>query len=699
MALEGITDASPSEVVVTVGSQQGLDLVTRVFVDPGDVILAEGPSYVGALGVFQAAEARVRHVAMDDDGLIPEALEEALVDCRANGDRVKFLYTVPNFHNPAGVTLSEPRREAIIALAEKHDLLVIEDNPYGLLGFEREPLRALRARNSQRVIYLGSFSKTFSPGLRVGWVLAPLAVREKLVLATEAQVLCPPSLTQYAVARYLDTQPWREQIKLFTELYRERRDATLESLAALMPAGTTWTRPDGGFYVWLKLPHGLDAKLMQPRAVNAHVAYVPGIGFYADGNGREYMRLSYCYPEPDQIREGVRRLARVIEAELDLHSTFDRVDTGTFRAVRPGATTPDASSARPTATPTRTADERDRPAPAPRDRDRAAPAARRRPRRRPDLRARGQPLLGHPGVGGAASAPASTPSSGTPTPSLLPGLAASPADAVFIALHGATGEDGALRAVLDLAGVPYVGSPAAACRLAWDKPAAKSVVRSAGRHDAGLGGAAAQHVPRARRRRGARPDRRPARPAADGEAGQRRLGPGRAEGQPGRGPARRDGQLLRLRRHRAWSSGSSRAWSSRCRSIDLGDGPGGAAGRRDRPRVRRLRLHRRATRRASPSTTRRPGCRDDVAARAAALAVRVHEVLGLADLSRTDAIVASGRRGALPRGERLPGTHRDVDVPDGRRGRRLRARRGPRPAARPPGRESSADVTPTPLRP
>jgi 2-aminoadipate transaminase len=329
MALEGITDASASEVVVTVGSQQGLDLVTRVFVDPGDVILAEGPSYVGALGVFQAAQARVRHVAMDDHGLIPEALEEALADCRANGDRVKFLYTVPNFHNPAGVTLSEPRREAIVALAEKHDLLIIEDNPYGLLGFEHEPLRALRARNNQRVIYLGSFSKTFSPGLRVGWVLAPLA---------EAQVLCPPSLTQYAVARYLDTQPWREQIKTFTELYRERRDAALESLAALMPAGTVWTRPEGGFYVWVKLPHGLDAKLMQPRAVNAHVAYVPGIGFFADGNGREYMRLSYCYPEPDQIREGVRRLARVIEAELDLHSTFDAVDTGSFRALgRPGA--------------------------------------------------------------------------------------------------------------------------------------------------------------------------------------------------------------------------------------------------------------------------------------------------------------------------------------------------------------------------
>jgi 2-aminoadipate transaminase len=346
MALEGITDASPSEVVVTVGSQQGLDLVTRVFVDPGDVILAEAPSYVGALGVFQAAQARVRHVEMDGEGLIPEALEEALTAASAAGDRVKFLYTVPNFHNPAGVTLSEARREVVMAIAERHDLLIVEDNPYGLLGFEHGPMRALRARNEDRVIYLGSFSKTFSPGLRVGWVLAPLAVREKLVLATEAQVLCPPSLTQYAVARYLDTQPWREQIKVFTELYRERRDATLESLDALMPPGTTWTRPDGGFYVWLKLPHGLDAKLMQPRAVAAHVAYVPGIGFYADGGGREYMRLSYCYPEPHQIREGVRRLARVVEAELDLHSTFDTVDTGTFRAV-PAAP---GSVARPRAT-------------------------------------------------------------------------------------------------------------------------------------------------------------------------------------------------------------------------------------------------------------------------------------------------------------------------------------------------------------
>jgi 2-aminoadipate transaminase len=337
MSLEGIV-AEPDDVVVTVGSQMALDLVTKIFCDPGDVILAEAPSYVGALSVFSTYQTEVVHVAMDGDGLIPEAVEQAIAACAAAGKRVKLLYTIPNYHNPAGVTMSAARRAHIVEICRSAGVAVLEDNPYGLLGFDGTVHRAMRADDADNVIYLGSFSKTFSPGLRVGWVLAPLAVREKLVLATEAQVLCPPSLTQYAVARYLDTQPWREQIKIFTELYRERRDAALESLATLMPAGTTWTRPDGGFYIWLKLPRGLDAKLMQPRAVNAHVAYVPGIGFYADGGGREYMRLSYCYPEPDQIREGVRRLARVIEAELDLHSTFDAVDTGSFRAVpRPGS--------------------------------------------------------------------------------------------------------------------------------------------------------------------------------------------------------------------------------------------------------------------------------------------------------------------------------------------------------------------------
>ena len=223
MALEGI-EASADDVVVTVGSQQALDLVARVFLDPGDVVLAEAPSYVGALGTFQSAQAEVVHVAMDADGLIPQALEETLIRLTAERRRPKLLYTVPNYHNPGGVTLTEERRDQILEIAARFGVLVLEDNPYGLLGFDEEPHRALRARTDDGVVYLGTFSKTFAPGLRVGWVLAPHTIREKLVLATEAQVLCPPTFSCAVVSAYLDTQPWQEQIKVFRELYRDRRD-------------------------------------------------------------------------------------------------------------------------------------------------------------------------------------------------------------------------------------------------------------------------------------------------------------------------------------------------------------------------------------------------------------------------------------------------------------------------------------------
>ncbi|HEX7355684.1 MAG TPA: PLP-dependent aminotransferase family protein [Mycobacteriales bacterium] len=321
MSLEGIV-ASPDDVVVTVGSQQGLDLVSRVFLDPGDVVIAEAPSYVGALGTFAAAQADVVHVAMDDSGLIPEALRQALAAVAAAGKRAKFLYTVPNFHNPAGVTLSEDRRDEILEIAASANLLVLEDNPYGLLGFDVEPARALRARTDDGVIYLGSFSKTFAPGFRIGWVFAPHATREKLVLASEAQVLCPPVFSQLAISSYLATQPWLEQIKVFREVYRERRDALLDAMEQHFPDSCTWTRPDGGFYSWVTLPPGLHAKTMQPRALAARVAYVPGTGFYADGSGGQFLRLSYCFPPPDRIREGVRRLAAVIDEELELLATF-----------------------------------------------------------------------------------------------------------------------------------------------------------------------------------------------------------------------------------------------------------------------------------------------------------------------------------------------------------------------------------------
>jgi 2-aminoadipate transaminase len=321
MALEGIR-AHPDEVVVTVGSQQALDLITRIFVDPGDVVIAEGPSYVGALGTFTSYQARVVHVPMDDDGLIPEALTETITRLAAERQRIKFLYTVPSFNNPGGVTLSAHRRARVLEICQRAGLLVIEDNPYGLLGFDGDPLRPLRAEDSHGVVYLGTFSKTIAPGLRVGWAVAPPGIRDKLVLAAEAAVLCHSSLAQLMVREYLAGQPWREQVKVFRELYRERRDAMLDALGAVMPDGCRWTRPAGGFYVWLQLPPGLNSKAMLPRAINSRVAYVPGTGFYADGSGAQYLRLSYCFPEPGRIREGIRRLADVVGTEVELRSTF-----------------------------------------------------------------------------------------------------------------------------------------------------------------------------------------------------------------------------------------------------------------------------------------------------------------------------------------------------------------------------------------
>jgi len=320
MRLEHI-HAHPDDVVVTTGSQQALDLVTRLFVNPGDVVVAEAPSYVGALGVFRSYQADVVHVPLDDDGIVPEALDETLTRLAAEGRQAKLIYVVPNFHNPAGVTLSGERRPRVLEIARRHGVLVVEDNPYGLLGFDSEPMPAMRAMDDTGVVYLGSFSKTFAPGYRVGWAVAPPGIREKLVLASESAILCPSNASQLAVSTYLTNHDWRGQIKAYREMYRERRDAMIAALAEHLPEAS-WTVPHGGFYTWVKLPYGIDARAMLPRAVTALVAYVSGTAFYADGQGADHMRLSFCYPTPERIREGVRRLAGVVEAEAELVRIF-----------------------------------------------------------------------------------------------------------------------------------------------------------------------------------------------------------------------------------------------------------------------------------------------------------------------------------------------------------------------------------------
>jgi DNA-binding transcriptional MocR family regulator len=322
MALEGIR-ASVDDVVVTTGSQHALELVTKLFINPGDVVLAEGPSYVTAMVVFNSFQADIQHVPMDEHGLIPDALRESIVRLRAAGKSIKFLYTIPTFSNPAGVTLSWDRRLEILEICRSNEILVLEDNPYGLLYFDAPPPQAMRSVEEDGVIYLGTFSKTLAPGFRVGWALAPHAIREKLILANEAAVLSPSSFSQLMITEYLKTADWKEQINTFRGIYRERRDAMLGALAEHLPQ-LTWTVPNGGFYIWATLPSHLDSKAMLPRAVKELVAYTPGTAFYADGSGRNNIRLSFCYPTPDFIREGIRRLSTVINGEIDLLNTFSQ---------------------------------------------------------------------------------------------------------------------------------------------------------------------------------------------------------------------------------------------------------------------------------------------------------------------------------------------------------------------------------------
>lgn len=330
MALEGIR-ASVDDVVVTTGSQQALDLVTKLFIDKGDVILAESPSYVGAIGVFRSYQAEVVHVATDNDGMVPESLREAIVQTRAAGKTIKFLYLIPNFHNPAGVTLSWERRLEIIEIARSNNILILEDNPYGLLYFDGPPPQAMRSVDTDGIIYLGTFSKTFAPGLRVGWAVAPHAIREKLILANESAVLSPSTFTQNVITEYFGASDWRGQIDTFRGIYRERKEALVGSLKEHLP-DLTWTNPNGGFYVWLTLPEHLDSKAMLPRAVKELVAYTPGTAFFANGDGRHNIRLSFCYPTPDAIRLGVRRLTKVINGETELLETF--AGTGQLDSVK-----------------------------------------------------------------------------------------------------------------------------------------------------------------------------------------------------------------------------------------------------------------------------------------------------------------------------------------------------------------------------
>jgi 2-aminoadipate transaminase len=329
------------DILVTTGGQQVIDLVTKTLIDPGDVIVAEGPTYPGAVPTFSSYQADVVHVDVDGEGMKVELLEEVLDRLEQEGRRPKFIYTVPSFQNPAGVTMSLERRRMLVDVAHRRELLVLEDNPYGLLRYEGAAEPTLRSLDGGvYVMYLGTFSKILSPGIRLGWVVAPPPVLEKLNLGKQAADLCSSTLSQLMVRAYFDQGIWRDYIDSLNEIHRGRRDAMLDALAEFFPPQAEWTRPGGGLFVWVTLPDFIDTTDLLARALRENVAFVPGVGAYLDGRGRSSMRLNFSGSDEDTIREGVRRIGEVVAEQVALYGTL----TGEDRA--PAAKRPPADAQR-----------------------------------------------------------------------------------------------------------------------------------------------------------------------------------------------------------------------------------------------------------------------------------------------------------------------------------------------------------------
>jgi 2-aminoadipate transaminase len=323
MAAEGMR-ADADDMIVTTGGQQVIDLVTKTLVDPGDVVICEAPTYPGAVPVFSSYEADVVQIEMDSDGMRIDLLEETLGRLEAEGRRPKFIYTVPTFQNPAGVTLSAPRRQRLVEIARERELLVLEDNPYGLLRYEGDPLPPLRALDGGvYVLYLGTFSKILSPGIRLGWVAAPAPVLAKINLGKQAADLCTSSLTQQLVNGYFAEGRWRSYVQDLCMLYRRRRDAMLDALAEFFPPEAEWTQPGGGLFIWATLPDFIDTEDLLAKAIrDENVAFVPGSAAYVDGRGGSSMRLNFSAVDENDIVEGIRRIGKVIDRQISLYGTI-----------------------------------------------------------------------------------------------------------------------------------------------------------------------------------------------------------------------------------------------------------------------------------------------------------------------------------------------------------------------------------------
>jgi 2-aminoadipate transaminase len=331
MGAEGMAP-DPDDLIVTTGGQQAIDLITKTLVNPGDPVICEAPTYPGAVPTFCSYEADVHQVSTDDEGMRIDELEELLAALSVAGRRPKFIYSVPTFQNPAGVTLSEERRRRLVELAREHEVLIVEDNPYGLLRFEGDSEPTLYSLDGgDYVLYLGTLSKILSPGIRIGWVAAPPPVLEKIGLGKQAADLCTSTLSQYFVREYFAEGRWREYIADLVGIYRDRRDAMLEALERHFPQHAEWTRPEGGLFLWATLPEYIDTTDLLAKALRENVAFVPGRAAYVDGRGASSMRLNFSASSEDVLREGIRRIGAVVSEQVELYESI----TGEHRVLPP----------------------------------------------------------------------------------------------------------------------------------------------------------------------------------------------------------------------------------------------------------------------------------------------------------------------------------------------------------------------------
>ncbi len=307
---------SPENVLITVASQQGLDLTAKIFIDRGDPVIVGLPTYIGGLGAFKSYGADMIGVALDGDGMRMDLLERELEKLARRHEKPKFIYVVPDFQNPAGITMSEARRIELIELARRYDVMIIEDSPYKELRFEGDAVRSIFALDGDgQVIGLHTFSKILFPGMRLGWIIADEAVIQKLVIAKQSTDLCTPAFTQAIVAEFASRGLLAKAIENVKRVYREKREIMLSALDEYMPdlPGLSWTRPQGGLFLWVRLPEHVDADELFYEAIEQNVAFVVGSAFHCDGGGRSSMRLNFSYPTNEDIVEGVKRLAKVIE--------------------------------------------------------------------------------------------------------------------------------------------------------------------------------------------------------------------------------------------------------------------------------------------------------------------------------------------------------------------------------------------------